>query len=108
MWYDPVTCPFGYLRICIGFGVVENLAVLILIGTLYIDRSIEGIFPTEGTIVSVYSAAAAILPALASAIKSFSAVHVAENKPQLLHTSATIFEVKQFVIPLNTEMTIPV
>lgn len=45
----------GYLHIRTWYGIVENLAVDILLRTLFINRCIRRIFPTERQIVPCHS-----------------------------------------------------
>lgn len=52
-------CPFfrtlGDLSVGVRFGVVENLAVQFLPGTLFIDRYVHGNFPSERNLVPWHS-----------------------------------------------------
>lgn len=99
----------GYLPVRVRFGIVENLALPVLIGTSYIDQFIKDIFPMKRMILPVHSGAVAILLAYAPTVKSIKSIDIAESSPQLSDPSATLFPVtKQVGIPMNTKMMVPV
>lgn len=45
----------GDLHVCTWIGTVENFAVDLVLGTLFMDRCIRGMFPAERKIFSLYS-----------------------------------------------------
>lgn len=56
----PLFVHLGDLRVCTWFGVVDNLAVNLLLGTSFIDPCIGEIFPTERKVVPRHSRPVAI------------------------------------------------
>ena len=61
----PLFIRMGDLKVRVWFGVVENLAVPVLLGTSYIDRFVQGIFPQERKVVPNDSRPVAILSSFA-------------------------------------------
>lgn len=59
-------CLLGDLHAHIAFGALHNFVISVLLGTLYIDRFIAGIFLLERQIVPVNSREVAILASYSS------------------------------------------
>lgn len=64
----PLSAPTGDLRVRSWFGVVESLAVNVLLGMSFIDRCIRGIFPSVPKIVRWHSRPVAIISSKISVI----------------------------------------
>lgn len=69
----------------------------------------KGIFSSEQMIVPVHFGPVAIVSAYPSAVKSITILDMAEDTPQLLDSSANVFQVaKEVFIPTNFEIMAPV
>ena len=60
----PIVIRLGDLKVRVWFGVIEELAVPVLLGTSFADRFIQGIFPQERKVVPNDSGPVAILSTL--------------------------------------------
>lgn len=57
----PAFLRMGDLRVCPLFRVLDNLAIEVLLRSLFIDRCIRGVFPSDRKIVPWHSPPIAIL-----------------------------------------------
>lgn len=109
MRYHLIVLLSGDLQIRVRFGVVDNLAEPIIIGTWYIDCLIKYILPTKGLTVPLQSRSFVVASAYAPAVKSMKTVQSTENTPQLSYFSYTLFQgAKQVFIQPNIDMVVRV
>lgn len=103
----PMFVRIGDLRVRAWFGVVENLAVDILVGTSFIDRCIRGIFPTERKIVPWHSRPVSILTSSSNISSKFPRVEFLDHDGTQSEVKEDDEEEEFFLCRVSRPITIP-
>lgn len=88
----PVIVEMGTIKVCKWFGIINNLAVDILLTASYIDQCIEGIFHTDTKVVPIHSA---LIPFFARDICLYTILSILSHKA----SSLTAYEFERVQVP---------